>query len=109
MTAEPFVLLHEPPQQVVIDAVEGEDQLRRTVPTVVIDPPPHDRVNLTCQVLKGRATALVQPPGPNLPAETLGSVIADSRVEAEEVTPRLRPGLAHTEPVPQERERGVLS
>ena len=51
----------------------------------------------------------MQPPGSNLPAEAFAGVLADGRVEAEQVLARLHPDLSNAELVPKERERGVLS
>src|SRR5450755_1937197 len=50
----------------------------------------------------------MQPPGADLPAEAFARVLADRRVEAEQVPARLRPDLSDAELIAQERERGVL-
>src|SRR4051794_34260070 len=79
---EPLVLADEPPHQIVVDSVEGGEQRGRVKPPEVVDPAPHDRVDLPGKLLQSRVTAHVQPPPADLHPDLLGGLVADSRVEA---------------------------
>src|ERR1035437_651939 len=104
-----LVLIHEPPQQVGVDAVEHGMQRRAVEGPVIGHPAPCLRVDQLRDLPSVGADPAVQPPGPHLGADFLQGVLADRGQECSELHPVLPPCPPWPEREPQERERRVLS
>src|SRR6266536_4362992 len=108
VAAQPLVLLHGPPYEVVVDASEQRDQLRPVEAAVVVDPASHDRVDRPCEVGESEPAPQVQPPALDRATDLLDGAVRDGGAEADEEAAASAPREAGTKRVAEEVEPLVL-
>jgi hypothetical protein len=107
-SAQSFVFPHRPSNEILVDVLEDLDQLRRVEDAVIVDPASHDRIDLLCEVIEGRAAPPVQTPPLDRVPDRRAGVIPDRWKEVDEYHATPVPCLPGPKRVPKEREPNVL-